>query len=436
MEHLPDSTPSSEGSPLEAKTGMQKPQQYYMSFTGNGGEYFKIWIVNILLTIVTLGIYSAWAKVRTNQYFYGNTLLDNASFQYLAKPLNILKGRIIAVTVLIVYSVIQNIYIEYAVYALLVLLCLIPAMIVFAMSFRLRSTAYRNITFHFKRDFKKVYALFAIPMVLFAAGIVPQMSAINDHSQQESIVEEYNAMLDEALSNDGRISHGESEQLNHMIDTHPLELNDDGYALAPEAPEEMLWFSLMILLMMFLYPLWERFFNRFVVNASQFGRSAFHFEAGVWSFYKMYLLAMGVGIGLSIFVGLMSGVVSAIVVNPLVSIAVTILLLMPVYLFMYAFIQVYKHNLIVNSTTIGDAKLVSELDPIALMWIYFSNTLMVIFSFGFATPWAAVRVAAYKAEKTSIVTTSSLTQYVAKEEQQRSALGEEMAEAFDVDLGL
>ena len=32
-------------------------------FRGDGMEYFKIWIVNILLTIVTLGIYSAWAKV-------------------------------------------------------------------------------------------------------------------------------------------------------------------------------------------------------------------------------------------------------------------------------------------------------------------------------------------------------------------------------------
>ena len=101
---------SSEDASSDAVAATQKPQRHYLSFTGSGGEYFKIWIVNILLTIITLGIYSAWAKVRTNQYFYGNTILDNASFQYLAKPLNILKGRIIAVTVLIVYSVIQNLY--------------------------------------------------------------------------------------------------------------------------------------------------------------------------------------------------------------------------------------------------------------------------------------------------------------------------------------
>ena len=38
---------------------------YPFEFTGSGFEYFRIWIVNVLLTIVTFGIYSAWAKVRT-----------------------------------------------------------------------------------------------------------------------------------------------------------------------------------------------------------------------------------------------------------------------------------------------------------------------------------------------------------------------------------
>ncbi|MEX1058239.1 MAG: DUF898 family protein, partial [Natronospirillum sp.] len=44
-----------------------------VAFNGRGGEYFGIWIVNIALTVLTLGIYSAWAKVRNKRYFYGNT---------------------------------------------------------------------------------------------------------------------------------------------------------------------------------------------------------------------------------------------------------------------------------------------------------------------------------------------------------------------------
>ncbi len=66
-------------------------------FTGQAGEYFRIWIVNICLTLVTLGIYSAWAKVRRKRYFYGNTLLNEAGFDYLADPKAILRGRLIEV---------------------------------------------------------------------------------------------------------------------------------------------------------------------------------------------------------------------------------------------------------------------------------------------------------------------------------------------------
>jgi uncharacterized membrane protein YjgN (DUF898 family) len=51
-----------------AAQGMQ-----LFSFTGGASEYFGIWIVNVLLSILTLGIYSAWAKVRNKRYFYGNT---------------------------------------------------------------------------------------------------------------------------------------------------------------------------------------------------------------------------------------------------------------------------------------------------------------------------------------------------------------------------
>lgn len=56
---------------------MQTQQQRF-SFTGTGSEYFRIWIVNLLLSIVTLGIYSAWAKVRRMKYFYRNTRLNDS----------------------------------------------------------------------------------------------------------------------------------------------------------------------------------------------------------------------------------------------------------------------------------------------------------------------------------------------------------------------
>ena len=79
-------------------------------FTGTGGEYFRIWIVNLLLTVLTLGIYSAWAKVRRMRYFYGSTRLAGSAFEYHGKPLQILKGRLIAVGVVVVLSVLTTIW--------------------------------------------------------------------------------------------------------------------------------------------------------------------------------------------------------------------------------------------------------------------------------------------------------------------------------------
>ena len=73
------------------------PREEAFSFTGSGSEYFRIWIVNLILSVVTLGIYSAWAKVRRLEYLYRNTRVAGASFDYHGRPLAILKGRIIAV---------------------------------------------------------------------------------------------------------------------------------------------------------------------------------------------------------------------------------------------------------------------------------------------------------------------------------------------------
>ena len=69
--------------------------EYSFEFRGNTGEFFKIWTVNMLLTIVTLGVFSAWAKVRTKRYFNGNTFLDGGNFDYHASPWAILLARIL-----------------------------------------------------------------------------------------------------------------------------------------------------------------------------------------------------------------------------------------------------------------------------------------------------------------------------------------------------
>ncbi len=38
-------------------------REHVLSFHGSAGEYFRIWIVNLCFSVITLGICSAWAKV-------------------------------------------------------------------------------------------------------------------------------------------------------------------------------------------------------------------------------------------------------------------------------------------------------------------------------------------------------------------------------------
>jgi len=137
-----------------------------LRFTGQAGEYFRIWIVNICLSVVTIGIYSAWAKVRRKRYFYGNTLLNDAAFEYLADPKAILKGRIIVVGGFAVYSFAGKIDPLAGIVLLVVFLGVLPWLIVRASRFNAVNSAHRNVRFGFGASYGKMGRLLVLPIVL------------------------------------------------------------------------------------------------------------------------------------------------------------------------------------------------------------------------------------------------------------------------------
>ncbi len=57
-----------------------------------GGEFFVIFIINFLLTVLTLGIYSFWAKARTRRYLWSHTSFDNEQFEYDGNGLEMFLG--------------------------------------------------------------------------------------------------------------------------------------------------------------------------------------------------------------------------------------------------------------------------------------------------------------------------------------------------------
>ena len=119
----------------------------YISFTASKWEYFKLWIVNMVLTVVTLGIYSAWAKVRNTQYIYGHTQVEGHRLQYLATPMQLLKGRLIALVFFIAYMVLSSLIPMLGLFLALLVWLATPYLMYQGLRFNLRQTAYRNVRF-------------------------------------------------------------------------------------------------------------------------------------------------------------------------------------------------------------------------------------------------------------------------------------------------
>jgi uncharacterized membrane protein YjgN (DUF898 family) len=145
-------------------------------FSGSGSEYFKIWLVNIILSVITLGIYSAWAKVRRKQYFYGNTKLLGSSFEYLASPVKILKGRLIVAGFFILYSVISGFAPIISGVMSLIFILILPWLIVRSLVFNARNSALRNVRFGFKGSIMeavKVYILWPLAATLTLGALSP-----------------------------------------------------------------------------------------------------------------------------------------------------------------------------------------------------------------------------------------------------------------------
>ena len=379
------------------------------SFTGSGSEYFRIWIVNTMLTILTLGIYSAWAKVRTNQYFYGNTVLDDARFSYLADPKQILKGRVIAVIIFVLYSAAWQFF-PTAALALLAVGCLLfPFFIVSSMSFKCRNSAYRHIRFKFVKDLKQAYLIFMQPLgtaLLVTAVIYYVFDAFGLQAAMLAGMEESGEYPGGVLESD----------VIYMVFF---------LCIVPFIP-------------------WLDFLNvRFVVDHAQYGKTPMNFTGRCKSFYWIYFVAVLVMIlGIVLMSGVMFGATSAMgepTEDNISSAAPMFLIGMLVFytslFFVSGIMKAMRMNLINRNTFIGSNQLKSDLNGFKIGWIYLTNTIGIILTLGLFIPWAKVRMARYTANRTQL-NAVDIASIRAAEQENGNAFGEEMGDVFDMDLGI
>jgi uncharacterized membrane protein YjgN (DUF898 family) len=131
-------------------------------FTGTTKDYYGIWIVNVLLTLLTLGIWSAWAKVRRLRYFNGNTYILGGGLDYVASPWVILKGRILVVVALGIISGVHQFFPVVGLVIFVIYLFILPWIICRSLRFNARNTVWRNVRFNFRGDWGQAFVAYVV----------------------------------------------------------------------------------------------------------------------------------------------------------------------------------------------------------------------------------------------------------------------------------
>ena len=367
-----------------------------LQFTGTGEEYFGIWIVNLLLTIVTLGVYSAWAKVRKMRYFYRNTHLDGSVFDYHGDPVAILKGRILAVLLLVAYKLALTLLGAFALVAVLGVIAVLPWLLTQSYRFRLHNSSYRGLRFRFDGPVSQAYLIFGLPMLVALAPGALAAAGLRGDAQH---------------------------------------------------PDRRLFAAvgLVYLSLMLIWPYLHFRFKRWQHGHARYGTAQASFLAHAGSFYSAYLLAAAmlvgtlaaagvltgaIGFGLRSGAGAHGGGIAAAVGLFVVMFYAAILAVVP-------FVVARTQNTVWAGTRVEGVAFSSDVRAGRLIGITLTNLLMIVLSLGLLVPFAVMRLMKYKIESIQVLDADALGRFVAEGGEGRvGAVGEGAVDVMDLDFGL
>lgn len=351
---------------------------YHFDFTGKATVFFKIWIVNMLLSIITFGIYSPWAKVRNNRYIYGSICLNGLAFEYTANPLKILFGRLIVVGIYIIYFILSDFFglYNFALGILVVFILSIPFLIRQSICFKARYTRYQGVSFyHFASIWQYYkYCITHLFLIIFTFGLIFPYS---------------------------------------MKKFKDLVINHTSYG--------------------------DKNFT-FTTTASKFYEA--YLKVLALSFIPMMILGVILSLTAKVLVDNFADLNSTTNSQSIETMSAFIGILGVLNLVILLFTPFLKGvfsgwigNIIYNSTTIDTFRLKSDWKPWKLGWISLSNAVLIILSLGLMYPWAKLRVLRHKTEHTYIQG-EGFEDFTNIKHKETKAFGEEAADFFDVDIGL
>lgn len=364
-------------SPLKWRIG-KDPEELSIDFTGSARDYFRIWVVNLCLSLVTLGVFSAWAKVRKKRYFYAHTVIAGTSFQYLGQPIPILKGRLVAAAGFGAWYIGSHFVTSLMPYLLAVGLVAAPWVLAGSVAFNARYSAFRNMTFHLDAGYWEAVK------VLYAWGIVPLLAL-------------------------GFILH----RFGHVV-----------------------LLAVMTFVFTVSFPWLICRIRKFIIENTAYGGIRGTFAANGGQFFGIYIGAGLITAAIVLPVSFLVGAVFFALKD--ISLA-TYLFVIPSYIgyvLGFAYVRTKSTNLVWNNTRLGPMSFESTLRFRDMFVLYLTNAIGILVSCGFLIPWAVIRTMKYRIDHMQIFAGGELTQFMGSQQRTVAAVGVETVDLFDWDLSL
>ena len=390
-----------------------------LKFEGNGSEFFKIWIVNILLTVLTLGIYYPWAKVRTKRYFYANTSLYNRYFEYHATGRQLFVGFLIAFGFLLLYILLEKINPILALFSLAILFLMTPWIIYRSLKFNLRMVSFSNVRFSFKGkvlDSFKTFLFYPLFYILIYIGVIGLFSMV---TTAQGGTPPLLVIIFGFISTMALFVYATAFTQTKAIEYIYLNINygQGKFSGSYEIKEiiSILFKTFLISLALFVVLLFiVGFISSFFIGLEEFKE----IQTVLMTSENQSLISEKLATIMPILIILYMGLFVVGVIS-------------------WAYYKVKKREYILKKWEL-DKKIIfsSTLTINSFVWVMISNFFLTIISLGFAYPWAKVRMSKLLIETIFIESSIEIDEYITEKEEEQSALGEQVGDAFDVDTGL
>jgi uncharacterized membrane protein YjgN (DUF898 family) len=379
-----------------------------ISFTASGSEYFRIWIVNLLLILATLGLYLPWAKVRKRRYFYGNTWIAGQAFDFHGNPWAMLRGTLLVGALGVTYSLASKLSGTAALAALLIVAAIAPALLRSSFRFRLANTSWRGMRFHFRGSLGGAYLalLPALPLLIIfgVLAILPEFAA------------ELNKRPGEGAA--------EAEQRQTF-----------GLIFGAVVGGAMLLGSALLPLLV-----WS--VKRYQHSHYALGRVATQLRTGPGSFYKLFLKAFGLSILVVAVLGVLIAIVmpkggrpdasSILIISAVVGLGYFLIIVLS-----NSFVASRLQNLVWNRTKSSELRFESDLRLGPLLRLTIKNWLLTACTLGLYWPFAAVALARLKLQSVTVYSRHPVDNLAGRAGPRgdNDAAGDAVGDVFGLDVG-